>query len=105
MMNPCVFPDDVAVGGDNLPPSFRRRDALLFKVTIDESGVIAVGNEANFLASRLGGVRNPELAGQFPYLGLLHPAERKPRASQLILVETAEEKGVVLGAVKAARQL
>src|ERR1019366_1584180 len=105
MVNAGMLTHHSAIGGDNLTLRFRPCDSLLLRITIDKPCVIAVGNETDFLAIGLGGGGNAQLASQSPHLRLLHTAQRKPRARQLILLETAEEIGLVLGAIHAAAQL
>ena len=54
---------------------------------LDESRIVAVGDETNFLALGLVGIREAQRAGARANFGLGHRAERKKRARKFILAQ------------------
>ncbi len=104
-MHAGVLADHASLRRHQFPASVFRRNPLLPKIRIDERRVVAVRNETDLLAVRLRRGRNPQLAGQFAYCGLLKTAQRKQRAGKLLLLQAEKKIGLVLGAIRAAPHL
>ena len=70
-----MLADHAAVGGDQFALSLRWRDSLLREICVDERGIIAVGDETDFLAIGLFRGGNAELAREFADLRLFKTSE------------------------------
>ena len=90
--------DDFALGGTGV-------EALLPEIGVDEGGVVAVGDEADFLAVGLAGDGDAEAFGEIAHFGLRHRAEREEGAGELVLREAEEEIGLVLAVIDATAHL
>ena len=64
VMDAGMLADNLAIGGDQLAGEIPARDALLVEIGVDEGGVIAIGDEANFLAIGLVGGGDVEARGR-----------------------------------------
>ncbi len=105
MMHARVLAQHAAVGVANFAVRFLRSDPALAEVSVDESRIVAVGNEANLLAVGLRGHRQSQLASQIAHLRLGVSAQGKIGAGQLLLLQAEEEIGLVLGVVHAPAHL
>src|SRR5712671_6105142 len=94
----------LAVCGDEFTGGVGQLLALLVKVSIDEALVVAAGDEAYFLRVRLFRQRQMMLARQLAHLRLLHVAQGKQRAAELLLREPEEKICLVLGGIGGAAQ-
>ena len=84
---------------------FRRGQTLLQAIGFDELRVIAGGNEADLLAFRLFGDRQPRPARDFADFLLGRLAQREARARHLLLRQAEQEIGLILGGIDGAQQL
>src|SRR5579872_248283 len=75
------------------------RNSLLPEIGVDEAGVIAIGDKADFLAIGLLGHWQTQLARKRPHFWLSELAQRELRSRQLLLLEAEQEIGLVLGRV------
>src|SRR5580704_4450569 len=105
VMHARVFAEHVTLGVANLALRLFRSDATLAKVSVDECRVVAVGNEADLLAIRLGGDGQSQFASQFANLRLGVTSQRKIGARQLLLFQAEQKIGLILGVVRAAAHL
>src|SRR5687767_2916719 len=105
-MNASMTSDHAAAAVDDL--AFTRQTiarVLRFEVTIDETGVVAVGHETDFL--RLFLLRNTDqmmLACRVARLRLRHLAQRKHRARQLRLRQFPEKVRLIFFQMPSAQQ-
>src|ERR1700733_2810943 len=104
-MHASVFAQDAAGGVANLALRLLWSDAALAEVGIDEGRIIAIRDEANFLAIWLGGHRQSQFARQVPHLRLGVTAEGKIGLRQLLLFQTEEKIGLIFRMVHAAAHL
>src|SRR5260370_10314063 len=105
MMHAGVLSDGAAVGGHNLTALLFHLDSLGVEIGVHESGVVAVGNEADFVALVLFSDGQSHLAGQGADLCLGHFAQRKQSARELSLGETEEKIGLVFAGIYSPSQL
>src|SRR5215471_18095590 len=82
----------------------RARAKGLWNAGPQEASVVAIGDEADFLAFRLVGRHEPELASLVPDGGLGQVPDGKSSRHQLILRERPEEVRLVLVKVAATPQ-
>jgi hypothetical protein len=73
-------------------------------VSLDELRIVAVGNEADFLAVRLVSYRKAPLARVRANLGLREPSNREDRRLQLLLRQRKQEIRLVLARIAPAKQ-
>src|SRR5258707_1065947 len=103
-MNSFVVSQNFAVSRDELAGGVRQRLALIGEIGVNEALVIAAGDKTNLLRIRLLGEREPVLAREFAHLRLIHLAQRKARAAELLLRETKKKICLVLGGIGGAAQ-
>src|SRR5262245_14815274 len=125
-MNTLMSPDHFPVGPDDVARNRLRRAeladlnqrlieywktvfahapfAVLFKITIDETRVIAVRNETDFLAFRLLRGGQSGGGGDCARFFLGHFAQGEHRVTQLLLRQLEEEIRLILRAVDGAQQ-
>lgn len=99
-----VVADDFAGGVDEVAGGVGERLFDVVEVGLEEGVVVAVGDEADLLGVGLGGDVEAGVGGHDAYGGLLHFAEGKEGAGELVLREAEEEVGLVLGGVGGARE-
>ena len=99
VVNAGMLADHVAVCGDEVAGGVGQGSTLLGEVGVDETLVVAAGNETDLLGVGLLCEREAVLAGQFANLGLGHIAERKRRPAELFLREAEEEIRLILAGV------
>src|SRR5579883_557949 len=97
-----MLADDAALGGDNFAARFPGGNPLLAEIGVDESGVVAVGNEADLLAIGLCRGWNRELARELADLRFFESAERKQGSRELRLCQSEKKVGLILCSIGAA---
>ena len=94
-MHAAVRPDDCAVAADERAGSLQ-----LGRRALDERGIVAVRDEADLLAVRLGRDAELESPRVLADCLLVEMADREPGARQLLLREREQEVGLILGRVE-----
>jgi len=97
-----VVTDDLAGGGDEFAGGVGELFVLLVEVRLQESVVVAAGDEADLLRVGLGRDGEAGFGGHLADFGLAHLAEGEEGARELVLREAEEEVGLVLGMVGGA---
>src|ERR1700722_6042754 len=95
-----MFADHLAVSGHEFACSIGERLAPFRQVGVEKLLVVASRNEADLLRIRLRGQSQPVMPRQIANLWLGPFPERKEGTTELILGQTKQEIGLVLGGIR-----
>ena len=102
VVNAGVLADDFAVRGYQVTRRVGQSLALLGEIGVDETLVVAAGNEADFLRVGLLSECQSVLASEFANRGLGQVSEREDRAPQLLLSQAEEKVSLILARIGGA---
>ena len=104
MVHSAMPPNDFAAGRYEVAFFLRHRFASFPQIRLDKLNVVSRWHEANFLAFRLFRHRQRRLARNFPHSALVEFAERKVGPRHLLLLQTKQKIGLILGPIHGAQQ-